>query len=365
VRRRFISVERLEAVARAALAGGYGRLCLTSEYDGRAPGKPRRVVLLDIKHDCDQPYTYELHARYSARHGKTVRPMMVRGTARCRKCEKCMDYRGNQWKKRAVAEYYQHAATLFGTFTMAPEQHYLLDAEIAAGIPDEGIPACDLRGLTAQELFDRRVQAFGRRLTKYIWRLRKGRSGEKPHLRYLLVAEMHDGEATSDIMRRRPHYHLMLHTNTLSALVRGDPLHGDGEWFHKIDKKGRLHIMVHDAAWLRTQWPFGFTTFELATSASAAWYVCKYVSKSLASRVRASQGYGTRSADGNDDLFKKQSNRKTGPQEGRREPRAASEASDTARTTLHSCSGGRLEEAGDPTGDPLAGARCKIKGEVD
>lgn len=288
MRKRFMSVERLEAVARAALQGGYGRM----EYF--RDGSPRRLMELTIKHDCMQPHHYELHARWSGQHGKKVLPLTIRGSARCRKCENCMDYRGWQWKTRAENEMAQNAMTLFGSFTMSPEQHYLLDGRIMSGTRDARHvdkwkrPPCSMRDLSAQEVFTKRVQAFGDLLTEYLWRIRQGRSREKPHLRYLLVAERHDGATTSLEMRDRPHFHILLHTNTPNRLVRGSPFSGDGEWY--VNRKKQ--IFVSDSAWLRTQWTFGFTKFELATSSRAAWYVCKYISKSLDCRVRASQGYG-------------------------------------------------------------------------
>lgn len=292
MRKRYVTVERLEEVARNALAGGYGRL---EYYEDN--GAPRRLVTLTIKHDCQNPYLYEIHARYSAAHHRRVRPMMIRGTARCRKCEACLDYRAWQWTSRAKSEMATSGMTLFGTFTMSPEQHYLLDAQIVRGtrLPDGRWrrPPCDIRALSADEVFTKRVQAFGDRLTEYLWRIRKGRDGVRPAVRYLLVAERHDGDATSDVMRGRPHYHVMLHTDTSGTLVRGDPLANDGEWF--VNKRGE--IFVADTAWLRRQWQFGFTKFQLATSGKAAWYVCKYISKSLTCRVRASQRYGIRGVD--------------------------------------------------------------------
>lgn len=287
--KRYLSVERLEAVARAALYGGYGHLMTTSESDVRAPAQWRRVVVLDIKHDCEAPYMYELHARWSAHHGRKVKPLMVRGTARCRKCEKCKMYRAWQWKERATVEFRSHKATIFGTFTMSPEQHYLLDARIASNTGER--PARDIRALSAKELFAARVQAFGDELTKYVKIIRNGR-GAKPHLRYLLVAETHDGSRTAPEMRGRPHFHIVLHTNTPELLVNED------EWFlTKPNDKGVVRKLLRDTAWLRTQWTFGFTTMEFARDERAVAYVCKYISKAMDARVRASQAYGLQSVE--------------------------------------------------------------------
>lgn len=208
-----------------------------------------------------------------------------------------MKYRAYEWVRRCRTEIGQHRMTVFGTFTMSPEQDYLLDAEILSGTrkPDGTWkrPPVSFIGLTDEEVFELRVRAFGDRLTEFLWRLRKGRQGERLDLRYLLVAETHDGVKTSDEKRGRPHFHIMLHTNTPQVLVTGDPLEGSGEWL--VSKKNER--FVRDGAWLRKQWPYGYTTFKLATNGGAAWYVCKYITKSLTCRVRASQRYGLREVE--------------------------------------------------------------------
>lgn len=287
MQKRWMTVERLQGIARTAMLNGYGRIQYVREDDERAGGKPRRVVVLDVKHTCEQPYEYELHARWSSRHGKRVKPLIVRGSARCRKCEACMSYRSWQWRTKGLAEFAAHRYTLFGTFTMSPEQHYMLDARIASGA--NGRPRRDMRDLAAQEVFSLRTQAFGDELQKWLKRVREGRQGEKPQLRYMLIAEMHDGEKTSDEMRGRPHFHIMLHTQTIQTLVRGAIEDKTSEWL--VTKAGR--ILVKDDAWLRQQWTYGFTNFELAKDDRAVWYVCKYISKAMTCRVRASYGYGT------------------------------------------------------------------------
>lgn len=261
-------------------------MSVTSEHDAQAPAKVRRVVVLDVKHNCEQPYVYELHARWSAFAKRRKKPLMVRGTARCRKCEACMSYRAWQWRERASEEFRAHTNTLFGTFTMSPEQHYMLDARIASNAGARH--RRDLRDLSAQELFAARAQAFGAELNLWFKRIREGRDGEKPSLRYLLVAETHDGDKTSEVMRGRPHYHVMLHTDELTKLVRGVPGDVASEWL--VSKTGK--ILVRDDSWLRRQWTFGFTSFELAKDERAVWYVCKYISKAMACRVRASHCYG-------------------------------------------------------------------------
>lgn len=298
MRKRFLTVERLEAVARAALAGGYGRM------ETFADGAARRLLVLDVKHNCDDPYPYELHARYSSRHGRKVRPLIIRGTARCRKCEPCMKMRAWLWQQKAMAEYAIWPRTLFGTITMSPEQHYMIDAQISAGVRDvDGRYIRHpkrLSELSSEERFTSRVQYFGDELQRYLKRLRKGDAWHKAQCRYLLVAEAHDGARTSDEMRGRPHFHLLIHEKRPGSLVLGSPTEAmasgeDGEYIRKQYKTGgkwRPGVFVKDDAFLRRQWTMGFTKFQFAETAQAASYLCKYLSKTLDARVRASQGYG-------------------------------------------------------------------------
>lgn len=291
---RFISVERLERIAKEALLGGYAHV------DTWRDGGYRRVVVLDIKHNCTQPYGYELHARYSATHAKSVKPLVVRGTARCRKCEKCMHHRANQWRQRAVAEYATWPVTCFGTLTLRPEEHYRFDAMLEAG--DRDRPAVRLRDLSAHECFAARVGMIGTEITNWIKRLRKGdKDHRRPRLRYLIVAEMHDGARTSEEMRHRPHFHVMLHEMKSSSLFSGSPIRAmidaaDGEWVRKSvqseNGEWRPGVFLKDDAFVRTQWTLGHTKFQFAESEKAAWYLCKYLTKTLDCRVRASQAYG-------------------------------------------------------------------------
>jgi len=258
------------------------------------------VVVLDIKHDCEQPYGYELHARVSSRHGKRKAPLMIRGTARCRKCEACMRNRAWFWRSRAIAEYATWPVSCFGTLTLRPEEHYRFDAMIETG--SVGRPAVRLRDLSATEAFGTRVSAIGTEITNWIKRLRKGDKEHKDcRLRYLIVAEMHNGAQTSDEMRHRPHFHVFLHEMKSSSLFSGSPIRAlvdgkDVDWERKWYKpeKGvwRYGAFLRDESFVRAQWTLGHTKFQFAESEKAAWYICKYLTKTLDCRVRSSQLYG-------------------------------------------------------------------------
>jgi hypothetical protein len=99
------------------------------------------------------------------------------------------------------------------------------------------------------------VNEGNKEITKFLKRLRK-ESGAR--LRYMCVAEEHaDGD---------PHWHVLLHE------VSGD-----------VRKRS-----------IQAQWKLGFSAAKLVDTSSgrAAAYPCKYLSKSIAARVRASIRYG-------------------------------------------------------------------------
>ena len=208
------------------------------------------------------------------------------------------------WTIRAMAEYQRWPITIFGTVTMSPEEHYRHDAIIVQGTRgDDGQwirhPA-NIHEMSATELFAARVGVFGDELQKFLKRVRTGRKIKPGQLRYLLVAEAHDGPQTSEAMRGRPHFHVMLHECQPGILVDGNPrtafVEGQsGEYIRVRYKSGpdyREGVFVRDDAFLRTQWTLGFTKFQFAESARAAGYLCKYLNKCSDSRVRASQNYG-------------------------------------------------------------------------
>ena len=220
------------------------------------------------------------------------------------------------WTGRAITEYQQAARTLFGTFTMSPDEHYLLDARAQVGRwghPKTGRPKSMFSVLSPEDIFTARARQFGEELQRYMKRIRKGDAEHpSPHVRYLLIAEMHDSEKTSPEMKGRPHFHILLHEQQAGALVLGDPLAAleqgaDGEYERrrvKTRKGWQWMAFVKDDAFIRKNWlrydegkepqPLGFTNFQWAHSTTSAVYVCKYLTKALAVRVRASQYYGLR-----------------------------------------------------------------------
>lgn len=112
-----------------------------------------------------------------------------------------------------------------------------------------------MEGESEQSQFNKHVNAIGPEIGKFLKRVRKN-TGAK--LRYLLVAEPHKSGL--------PHFHMLIHQCDTHIPVRYDDL--------------------------KSQWRLGFSAWKLTDYKSAS-YVCKYLSKSLRARVRASQAYGT------------------------------------------------------------------------
>ena len=105
------------------------------------------------------------------------------------------------------------------------------------------------------EQFTRTVAVISKEITKWIKRLRKNTGSP---LRYLIVVEKHK---SGD-----PHFHLLI---------------------HEVDEdQPVLHRHLNQL------WTYGFDHFKLVEGDKAANYVCKYLSKSLLARVRASKRYG-------------------------------------------------------------------------
>lgn len=294
--KRWLSVERVERIALEAIAGGYG--VPLAQDDPYAANGWRRVELT-VRHNCENPRPFVIYGRVSATHGKRVHPMTVYGQARCRKCEPCKEMRSRFWTGRACSEFRAWPRTVFGTFTMSLENHYALDARAIARLHDKGV---NWNALTEADQFVERAAEFGRDLRLWLKRIRKGEAGRvKPRLRYLLVAEAHNGARTNVELRGRPHYHILIHETELGSLVDGNPLDilsgldRSGEWearYYKLGGQSKRGCFVTDEAFLRRNWTLGFTKFQLAETERAASYLCKYLSKSMMARVRASYRYG-------------------------------------------------------------------------
>lgn len=216
--------------------------------------KSLSLVEWDVSGDCQSPRERSHEARPMRRGDGTVKGtgLAVAMTVRCRTCDKCRAIRRKVWSARARAEVQSSVRTWFLTLTLRPEEHYrhLCQARLKADRATE-----DFEKLSPSEQFRRRVDSISPEITKYLKRVRE-QSGAP--LRYLLVAEAHKSGA--------PHFHMLVHETDVDRPVT-----------HRV---------------LTEQWRLGFTNAKLCTSPAMATYLCKYLSKSNAARVRASLRYG-------------------------------------------------------------------------
>lgn len=173
---------------------------------------------------------------------------------RCRKCPQCLDQKRRQWTARAIQEVRNASRTWFGTLTVGPDRR--LWASAKADQLCRQRRAESLSSLTPIE----RTKAIAAQLQPEVTRwLKRVRKQSKARFRYLLVSEAHEDGF--------PHFHLLLH-----------------EMGQSITKRT-----------LEAQWKYGFSNWRLvpAGDGKPAMYVCKYLSKSAQTRVRASRDYGS------------------------------------------------------------------------
>lgn len=288
MRTRMVTIERLEAVARNALMGGYGHV---QTY--RDCGMLRRRVRLAISMDCEAPVYAELYSRLPAKHGVKRPPMGVIIEGRCRKCRPCRERKRMFWAARAQEEWRRSPLTLFGTLTFRPEVDAMLDARARLWRdPECTIPrADDFDAYSDEDKFRTRVQFAGAEVTKWLKRLRNSDRNRRLGFRYLLVAEAHSSARTSALKHGRPHFHCLIHQAEGARIVEAH------EWARsplgavRADRYG--NPLVSDEAFLKSQWESGFSTFAMCRTPQAASYVCKYLTKEETSvRIRASFQYG-------------------------------------------------------------------------
>lgn len=163
------------------------------------------------------------------------------------------------WNVRATYESQRAIRTWFGTLTFAPEYHQRALARARQRCSRQGF---DYDTQTDEQKFAGLWRELSKLVTLYIKRLRKGDASRKMYpaqFRYLLVVEAHKTGL--------PHAHMLVHET-------------DAEY------------PAREAA-LSAQWLHGFSKWRLVGEDDrAVAYVCKYVAKSAAARVRASARYG-------------------------------------------------------------------------
>lgn len=256
--RRMMHLDRVLALIGLALQSGATRKSLYS-------------VDWDISGDCSDSYETILYGRHQAPHGtprnepitvirftKTQSQEIVIHT-RCRRCVNCLRMRQRRWYGATVREVAAAPRTWFGTLTLNPQAHHVMLSRAIARAADRAVP---WDKLTPHEQFVARHIQCGKEITKYIKRIRKN---SKATLRYLLVTEAHKSGL--------PHYHMLVHEVADGGTVR--------------------HRHLSEA------WSLGFENWRLSDPQKTGnpAYLCKYLSKSLSARVRASQAYGGAASD--------------------------------------------------------------------
>lgn len=237
---KWLDIQTVRTLAITALAAGGRRVSATT-------------IEWDVSNGCSDPQLLEFDARPRAPDGEkyviigkgTTHTLRVEMWVACRKCEVCLRRRRRLWTTRAAAEITQAKRTWFVTLTLRPGQRYTAECEAAKRDISIGAQPEDAQEKARFAVIVEEIQRFLKRIRK----------NSKAKLRYILVQELHkSGE---------PHYHMLIH-----------------------EVEGTLTKAVLQAAW---RW--GFSQAKLADPRTAI-YVCKYLTKSSGSRVRASLGYG-------------------------------------------------------------------------
>lgn len=153
-----------------------------------------------------------------------------------------------------MIETLRSSRTWFGTLTLRPDEHYRVLAE---AVKLSKMSQTEFASLSTDQQFSHRCSVIYAEVQRWLKRVRKV-SGVP--LRYLCVAEAHKSGL--------PHMHILIHETGAGLTVR-----------KKV---------------LQAQWLLGFSAMKLAEPEAAS-YLCKYLSKSFAARVRASIAYGRKS----------------------------------------------------------------------
>ncbi len=230
---------KVTSLARKALAGG-------------AILQGARTVVWHIAGRCVEPV---LRVQWTVGAGSHLPGVTVEMYLPCRLCSNCRRHRQMRWTHKAKLECAVAARNWFGTLTFDPDMQMQIlhlarsQAQKKSRDFDEGSPREQFIGLVA---------SASRFVTLWLKRVRKL---SKAQFRYILVAEPHKSG--------KPHYHVIIHEKQGSETIP-----------HRV---------------LTKAWPHGFTKFNLVGDGSpkqTAAYVCKYIGKTAACRVRASLGYG-------------------------------------------------------------------------
>lgn len=220
------------------------------------------AIRWDISGTCRNPYWTEYVGRPGQKADGTGKTFVFTGKAmtmrldigtRCRKCPECAKAKSSLWRYRVREEVRLAARSWFGTLTLSPTEQYRVLSVARHIAHSTQVP---WNTLSEEERFRRVADASLKEVTKYIKRVRK--EAAVP-FRYIVVTEKHKSGL--------PHFHMLVHETELRPVRH---------------------------ATLSKQWHLGFEKWKLVPfqDPKAAEYVCKYISKSAESRIRASIRYG-------------------------------------------------------------------------
>lgn len=256
---------------------------------------------------CETPVRIQYVARSSYYpDGCSVlgKPLTLEVLHRCRKCKSCERARSRVWAARAAKEFDQAERTWFGTLTLAPQHHAVVDAWVSSANlwPER---SCLNDAQYKKALFRARASVVGEQVSTWLNLLRDFawlRIRKREVIRYLLVAEKHDSRETADFMRGRPHFHLILHEVVAGAVFSGDAFEcmsgrDNGELVRRKERTPdgwQPFMFASDDAFARRAWCLGHSKFKFCETPRAAHYICNYLYESEMTRMRASLHYGKR-----------------------------------------------------------------------
>lgn len=268
-------VQRLQAKALAK--GGRVRL-FAGSHKQDAGALLSRTVEVDYAGNCLKPVRLERHGRAETTRSRVRvvsrgknEPRFIQMDVPCRKCTNCRKRHAAHWALRTAAEFHSAVRAWIFTLTLSP-------AAVAFSLHAARI-ACRRKGiafeeLSADEQFAARDVIVYREFQKRLKLLRK--NTEVP-FRYLAVTEAHkSGE---------PHWHVVVFETTEKAFRL------------ERDFRGRERDPV-TRKWKRVGSPFwtmGHADYDLVDHVDQCTYVCKYLTKHLRARVRASKCFGAHS----------------------------------------------------------------------
>lgn len=250
---------------------------------------------------CETPVRIQYIARST--FGATAKkPLTLEVLHRCRKCKSCEKARSRMWAARAAVEFERSARTWFGTLTLGPQEHAVVDQLVSrAGLwPDRSRLS---EAQFEKALFRARASIVGEQVSSWLTIVREFafmRLHKREQVRYLLVAEKHDSNKTAVFMRHRPHFHMILHEMSAGAVFAGsieDAKCGVDNADLVLRKERGVEgwvpfVFAKDDCFARRAWPLGHTKFKYCDTPRAAHYICNYLYESDMTRMRASVRYG-------------------------------------------------------------------------